>query len=46
MSLYAGICACRELPEEGKNVILIEKKSEDSCAAVGNEFAETAEGHY
>lgn len=36
---YAGICACRELAEEGKGVILIEKQEEDKYQAVGNEFA-------
>ncbi len=36
---YAGICSARELAEEGVNVILIEKKSEDMYEAVGNEFA-------
>ncbi|MCD8021900.1 MAG: FAD-binding protein, partial [Lachnospiraceae bacterium] len=36
---YAGITCCRELAEEGHDVILIEKQSEDSYAAVGNEFA-------
>lgn len=36
---YAGICSCRELAEEGVDVILIEKHPEDSYQAVGNEFA-------
>lgn len=36
---FAGITACRELAEQGKNVILIEKQPEDTYAAVGNEFA-------
>lgn len=31
--------ACRELAEQGKKVILIEKQPEDTYAAVGNEFA-------
>lgn len=36
---FAGITACRELAEQGKKVILIEKQPEDTYAAVGNEFA-------
>ena len=36
---YAGITACRELAEEGKSVILIEKVKEESYQAIGNEFA-------
>ncbi|WP_418380716.1 FAD-binding protein, partial [Adlercreutzia sp.] len=36
---FAGITACRELAEQGKKVILIEKQPEDSYQAVGNEFA-------
>ena len=36
---FAGITACRELAEEGYNVILVEKQPEDTYAAVGNEFA-------
>lgn len=36
---YAGICSCRELAEEGVDVILIEKHPEESYQAVGNEFA-------
>ena len=36
---YAGITACRELAEEGKKVVLIEKQPEDTFAPVGNEFA-------
>ncbi|MEE0705090.1 MAG: FAD-dependent oxidoreductase [Adlercreutzia sp.] len=36
---YAGICACRELAEQGKKVVMIEKQPEDTFAAVGNEFA-------
>lgn len=34
---YAGLTACRELAEQGKRVILIEKQPEESYAAVGNE---------
>ncbi len=36
---YAGICCCRELAEQGYDVILIEKKNEDVYSATGNEFA-------
>ena len=36
---YAGITATRELAEQGHGVILIEKSSEDSWQALGNEFA-------
>lgn len=36
---FAGLTACRELAEEGKNVYLIEKQPEDTFAPVGNEFA-------
>lgn len=36
---FAGITACRELAEEGKKVVLVEKQPEDSFAPVGNEFA-------
>lgn len=36
---YAGLTACRELAEEGKKVVLVEKQPEDTYAAVGNEFA-------
>ena len=36
---YAGITATRELAEQGHGVILIEKASEDSWQALGNEFA-------
>ncbi len=36
---FAGITACRELAEQGKKVVLIEKQPEDTYAAVGNEFA-------
>lgn len=36
---YAGLTACRELAEEGKKVVLVEKQAEDTYAAVGNEFA-------
>ena len=36
---YAGLTACRELAEEGKNVYLVEKQAEDTFAPVGNEFA-------
>lgn len=36
---FAGITACRELAEQGKNVVLIEKQNEDTYAATGNEFA-------
>ena len=36
---FAGITACRELAEQGKKVILIEKQPEDTYQAVGNEFA-------
>ena len=36
---FAGLTACRELAEEGKKVILVEKQPEDSYAATGNEFA-------
>lgn len=36
---YAGMCACRELAEQGKKVVMIEKQPEDTFAAVGNEFA-------
>lgn len=35
---YAGTCACRELAEQGKSVIAIDKQPEDSFAATGNEF--------
>ncbi len=34
---YAGLCACRELAEEGASVYLVEKQDEDTFAAVGNE---------
>lgn len=34
---FAGITACRELAEEGKKVMLVEKQPEDTFAAVGNE---------
>lgn len=34
---FAGITACRELAEQGKKVILVEKQPEDTYAAVGNE---------
>lgn len=34
---FAGITACRELAEEGAKVYLVEKQSEDTYAAVGNE---------
>lgn len=36
---FAGICACRELAEQGKKVYLIEKRDEDGFAPIGNEFA-------
>ncbi len=36
---FAGITAAREIAEEGKHVILIEKQPEESYAATGNEFA-------
>ena len=36
---YAGICAARELTEEGYSCIVIEKKDESVYTAVGNEFA-------
>lgn len=36
---YAGICAARELAEQGVGVILIEKQTEENYRAVGNEFA-------
>ena len=36
---YAGICAARELTEEGLSCIVIEKKAESVYTAVGNEFA-------
>ncbi len=36
---YAGITATRELAEQGHEVTLIESQSEDSWAALGNEFA-------
>ena len=36
---FAGITACRELAEQGKKVVLIEKQPEDTYAATGNEFA-------
>lgn len=36
---FAGITACRELAEEGKKVVLVEKQPEDTYAATGNEFA-------
>ncbi|MDO5042099.1 MAG: FAD-binding protein [Slackia sp.] len=36
---FAGLTACRELAEEGKNVYLVEKQPEDTFAPVGNEFA-------
>lgn len=36
---FAGICACRELAEQGKKVVVIEKQPEDTYAPVGNEFA-------
>jgi len=35
---YAGLCATRELAEQGIKVILIEKKDEAIYQAVGNEF--------
>lgn len=34
---FAGITACRELAEQGKKVVLVEKQDEASFAAVGNE---------
>ena len=34
---FAGITACRELAEQGKQVILIEKLEEENWSAVGNE---------
>lgn len=34
---FAGITACRELAEEGYQVVLVEKQPEDTYAAVGNE---------
>ncbi len=34
---YAGLTACREIAEEGKSVILIDKQTEENYAAVGNE---------
>ncbi|WP_295996677.1 FAD-dependent oxidoreductase [uncultured Adlercreutzia sp.] len=36
---FAGITACRELAEQGKKVVLVEKQPEDTYAATGNEFA-------
>lgn len=36
---FAGTTACRELAEQGKKVIAVEKQPEDSFAATGNEFA-------
>ena len=36
---YAGITACREIAEEGRSVILIDKQYEDMFAAMGNEAA-------
>lgn len=36
---FAGLTACRELAEEGKNVYLVEKQPEDTFAPVGNELA-------
>ncbi len=36
---FAGTTASRELAEQGKSVIVIEKQPEDSYAATGNEFA-------
>ncbi len=36
---FAGTAACRELAEQGKKVIAVEKQPEDSYAATGNEFA-------
>lgn len=34
---FAGITACRELAEQGKKVVLVEKLAEDTFSAVGNE---------
>ncbi|WP_018305936.1 FAD-dependent oxidoreductase [Desulfitobacterium hafniense] len=36
---YAGVCAARELAEQGKKVALIERQAEDTYAALGNESA-------
>ncbi len=36
---FAGTAASRELAEQGKKVLVIEKQPEDSYAATGNEFA-------
>ena len=36
---FAGTTASRELAEQGKKVIVIEKQPEDTYAATGNEFA-------
>ena len=36
---FAGTAASRELAEQGKKVIVIEKQPEDSYKATGNEFA-------
>jgi len=34
---YAGVCAARELAEQGKKVALLERQKEDSYTAQGNE---------
>ena len=36
---FAGVTAARELAEQGKKVMVVEKQPEDTYAAVGNEFA-------
>ena len=36
---FAGVTATRELAEQGKKVMVVEKQPEDTYAAVGNEFA-------
>lgn len=36
---FAGTCAARELAEQGKKVICVEKQPEDTYAGTGNEFA-------
>ncbi|NCB52347.1 MAG: FAD-dependent oxidoreductase [Clostridia bacterium] len=36
---YAGVCAARELSEQGKKVALLERQTEEAYAALGNESA-------
>lgn len=38
---YAGVCAARELAEQGKSVALLEVQSEDTYMAQGNQSAAT-----